>query len=284
MSEGVEPEVLARTAPLLAGLLLARQTETEREHRHRSRVLEDLLEGNEDADLDTHRLLAKAGVRSDSDHVVLVAALAESAQRWGWLRATQIAAADGHGLIGTVSGSLVIVAPGDDAGATARCWAEHLRSLDRLPATVGAALRGQGVAPLRTAYREAAATLNLLVALGHTGCCATADALGIFGHMFVHQSPTDLRAFIQEMLGGLITNGDAEAMTLLVTLEAYFEQAGLANTARVLGIHVNTLYGRIARLTNVLGPGWQESDRRLELNLAVRLNAIDRLLTADGVS
>ena len=169
LSEGVEPEVLACTAPLLAGLLLARQTETEREHRHRSRVLEDLLEGHEDADLDTHRLLAKAGVRSDSDYVVLVAALAESAQRWGWLRATQIAAADGHGLIGTVSGSLVIVAPGDDAGATAQRWAEHLRSHDGLAATVGAVLGGRGGAPLRTAYREAASTLNLLLALGHTG-------------------------------------------------------------------------------------------------------------------
>lgn len=63
--------------------------------------------------------------------------------------------------------------------------------------------------------------------------------------MFVHQSPTDLRASIQEMLGGLTTNGDAEAMTLLVTLEAYFEQTGhLANTARALGIHISTLYGR----------------------------------------
>jgi GAF domain-containing protein len=283
LSEGIEPEVLARTAPLLAGLLLARQTETEREHRHRSRVLEDLLEGQEDAELDTHRLLAKAGVRSDRDYVVLVAALAESAQRWGWLRATQIAAADGHGLIGTVSGSLVIVVPGDDAGVTAQHWAEHLRSHDGLPATVGAALRGRGGAPLRTAYREAAGALNLLLALGHTGRCATADQLGIFGHMFVHQSPTDLRAFIQEMLGGLTTNGDADAMTLLVTLEAYFEQAGhLANTARALGIHINTLYGRIARLTTVLGPDWQESDRRLELNLAVRLNAIDRLQSRRG--
>lgn len=282
-SEGVESEVLARTAPLLAGLLLARQTETEREHRHRSRVLEDLLEGHENAELDTHRLLSKAGIRSDEDYVVLVAALAESAQRWGWLRATQIAAAAGHGLVGTVSGSLVIVVPGHDAGATAQLWAQHLRSHAGSPATIGAALRRRGGAPLRAAYREAAGALNLLLALGHAGRCATADQLGLFGHMFVHQSPTDLRAFIHEMLGGLLGKGDEEAATLLATLETYFAEAGhLANTARALGIHINTLYGRITRLTTALGPDWQEADRRLELHLAVRLYAIDRVLAGSG--
>lgn len=279
-SEGVEPEVLARAAPLLAGLLLARQAETEREYRHRSRLLEDLLlESHEDADLETHRLLSKAGVRPDADYVVLVAALPESAQRWGWLRATRLTAAEGHGLVGTVEGSLVLVVPGDDAGAAAQRWAGHLRSHDGLHATIGSALRGCGGAPLKTAYREAAGARNLLLALGHSGRYATADQLGIFGHMFVHQSATDLRGFIQETLGGLITTGDAEATTLLMTLEAYFEQTGhLANTARVLGIHINTLYGRIAKLTTLLGPDWQESDRRLELHLAVRLNAIERAL------
>ena len=99
---------------------------------------------HENAELDTHRLLSKAGVRSDEDYVVLVAALAESAQRWGWLRATQIAAAAGHGLVGTVSGSLVIVVPGHDAGATAQLWAQHLRSHAGSPATIGAALRRRG--------------------------------------------------------------------------------------------------------------------------------------------
>jgi DNA-binding PucR family transcriptional regulator len=278
--DGIEPEVLARAAPLLASLLIARQSETEREHRHRSRVLEDLLEAREDAGLATHRLLSKAGVASDPPYVVIVVALAESAQRWGWLRATRIAADDGHGLVATVNGALVIVVPGDDASFTAKRWAERLRSHDGSPATIGAALSRHGGAPMRTAYHEAAGVLNLLFALGHGGHYATADELGIFGHMFVHQSPTDLRTFIEKMLGGLIVHGDAEASTLLVTLDAYFQQAGhLANTARALRVHINTLYGRMARLANVLGPDWQESDRRLELHLAVRLHALDRKLT-----
>lgn len=96
LSEGVEPEALARTAPLLTGLLLARRTDTQREHGHRSRCSRSCW-GQEDA-LDTLRLLARAGVRSDGDYVVLVAAVAESAYRWACLRATQIAAADGTAL------------------------------------------------------------------------------------------------------------------------------------------------------------------------------------------
>jgi GAF domain-containing protein len=278
-SEGFESEVLARTAPLLAGMLLARQTETEREHRHRSLALQDLLEAQEDCELDTRRLLAKAGVRHADDHVVLVAALAESALRWGWLRAMRVAAADGFGLVASVGGSLVIVVPGDDPGAASQRWADHLRSHDGRPATIGAAL-SRGGSSLRSAYREATGARNLLLALGHHGRHATVDQLGVFGHMFIHESPTDLRAFIREMLSGLVSNTNAEAGTLLATLEAYFEEAGhLANTARALGIHINTLYGRINRLTVLLGPDWQDSDRRLELNLAVRLNAIDRVLS-----
>jgi sugar diacid utilization regulator len=278
-SEGVESEVLARTAPLLAGMLLARQTETERVHRHRSRVLQDLLEAEEDSELETRRLLAKAGLRHDDDHVVLVAALAESARRWGWLRATRVAAADGHGLVATVAGALVIVVPGDDPAAASQRWVDHLRGHDGRPATIGAALT-HGGSSLRNAYREATGARNLLLALGHHGRHATVDQLGVFGHMFIHQSPTDLRAFIREVLSGLVSNSNAEAGTLLATLETYFEQAGhLANTARALGIHINTLYGRINRLTALLGADWQDSDRRLELNLAVRLNAIDRVLS-----
>jgi GAF domain-containing protein len=276
-AEGVEAEVLALAAPLLASLLLARQTQTEREYRHRSRLLEDVLEAREDADQHTQRLLARAGVRSDDDYVVLVAALPESARRWGWLRASQLVAADGRGLVGTVGASLVIIVPGNEADVVAHRWAERLRSHDGTPATIGVAPRRRNQNPLRSAHREATGALNLLLALGHRGSCATVDQLGIFGHMFVHQSETDLRAFIRETLGGLITAHDTDATTLLQTLEEYFEQSGhLARTARALGIHINTMYGRMTKLTTLLGPDWQEADRRLGLHLAVRLNAIDR--------
>lgn len=84
----------------------------------------------------------------------------------------------------------MIVAPGDDAGVTARRSAEHLRSHDRLPATVGAALRGRGGATPRTAYRGAAGTLTLLLALGLRALCDVGST-GIRRHMFVHQSLTD---------------------------------------------------------------------------------------------
>jgi DNA-binding PucR family transcriptional regulator len=41
---------------------------------------------------------------------------------------------------------------------------------------------------------------------------------------------------------------------------------------------VNTLYQRLARITEVLGEGWREPDRKLELQLALHLRRLSRSL------
>jgi hypothetical protein len=242
----------------------------------------------------TQRLDALAGARppagkrgappraSDEAHRGHLAAPPPSAQRWAWLRAARASTTE-RAVVGAVAAAIVIVDPGCDLADTVDRWAKHLRGRDDEQATIGVARHHGGVESLRATYREALGALHLMIALGHTGSAATAEQLGIFGHMFVHQTPTDLGSFISQSLGSVIAHDDPTTPRLLATLEAYFAQAGhLANTARQLGIHINTLYGRLERLTVLLGESWQEPDRRLELHLAVRLHSIDRQLAANG--
>lgn len=276
-AEGIEPEVLARSASLLAGLLMAHRARTEAEHRHLSRLLEDALEGRGRSAADAHGLLARAGLPADGAHIVLVAAPPPTAQRWAWLRAARLAAESGA-VVGDVGGRVVLVTPGADADAVAQRWAEPLAGPAGEPATIGVARNDGGPATLQAAYREARGVLHLLLALEREGACASAEMLGIFGHMLVEE-PGNLRGVVDRCLRPVIDWDASSSGNLLSTLSAFFSQSGhLANTARELGIHINTLYRRITRVDELLGEDWQTPDRRLELHLAVRLHALEQQL------
>jgi DNA-binding PucR family transcriptional regulator len=97
--------------------------------------------------------------------------------------------------------------------------------------------------------------------------------------MLGHAGAGELRAFLTRTLGPVQAHDASHGTELHPTLEAFMAETGhLANTARRLGIHINTLYQRLARLDEVLGADWRESDRRLELHVAVRLEALQREL------
>jgi len=63
--------------------------------------------------------------------------------------------------------------------------------------------------------------------------------------------------------------------TLIHTLEVYFGNGGsLARTGQALHVHVNTVTQRLDRVGQLLGPGWQQPDRALEVQLALRLHRL----------
>jgi DNA-binding PucR family transcriptional regulator len=62
---------------------------------------------------------------------------------------------------------------------------------------------------------------------------------------------------------------------LVATLDAYFANGGnLARTGKALTVHTNTVAQRLGRITQLLGEGWQEPDRALEMHLALRLHRL----------
>jgi len=273
--DAADRELLECGAVLVAALILQLRCRSETEHRLRGQLLEELLGGGRADRAGLVRRAARLGVDLEREHVVVVARVAESATRWSLVLA-RCSALDEDGLASELEDRIVALVPAADAPAVARRWSATLTSADSRAPTLGAAGPASGVEGLRDAYAEARRTLHVLDALERDGEAATAGQLGLFGLVFGGEEPAGLRGFLDRALGPVLEHDAQRGGALLETLAAFFAEAGqLNNTARALGVHVNTLYQRLERLDEVLGADWRKPDRRLELHLAVRLRALD---------
>ena len=115
---------------------------------------------------------------------------------------------------------------------------------------------------------------------------ATSDDLGMY-RIFAHVVGVDsLRKSIGETLGPLLEDGNRDSAQLLYTLRVYLERdRRLAEAARTLHVHVNTLRYRIERISKVLHIDLDDPEARFFTLLALRLsNVVDPLRTARAPS
>jgi DNA-binding PucR family transcriptional regulator len=159
---------------------------------------------------------------------------------------------------------LIAVTPAEDPG----------NLLDgTLSATVGVAGPATGPVELAACYRDAADTANALLTLGKEGQVSTAAQLGIYRVLLNHTGREELRTQYDQLLGAVVQAQNRRKVPLLRTLRSYLDSGRrLAQTAEQLGIHVNTLYQRLAHLDELLGASWREPPRALDLQILLRVN------------
>lgn len=117
---------------------------------------------------------------------------------------------------------MVLVAPTDTPGPSARKLAAELGQALGSPVTVGAAGPAAGPAELPTTHTEACRCLSALRVLGHTGHGGATDDLGFVGVLLGERA--DLGGYVRATLGAVL-DYDAERGTDLVgTLDAYFAE------------------------------------------------------------
>jgi purine catabolism regulator len=129
-------------------------------------------------------------------------------------------------------------------------------------------------ADLPAAYEQARKALHVGRRLHGPRALTHFDALGVFRLLSLIEDDRELDSFVAETLGEL-AGTTAEAADLRETLQVLLDtNLNVAQTARRLHFHYNTLRYRIGKLERVVGPFTSDSNLRLDLALALRVVAM----------
>lgn len=262
-----ERRTLERGAMVTALLRLVLRTVAEAEDRVRADLLGDLLA---EPPADPARLRERARrhrVRVDGPMVLVVADVDAGDRSRVQAAASRLAEQSG-GLSGLRNGTLVLALPGGDPMRVGSEVRERLGG----SATVGVSGPVDVLTSWAGAYRDAHQCRRALLALGRAGQVADAEHLGFARLLLGGSGPAELADFVAVTIGPLLDYDRERGTELAATLDSWFDAAGSATAVgRALHVHPNTVAQRLERITALLGEGWREPARALDLRLALRV-------------
>lgn len=130
---------------------------------------------------------------------------------------------------------------------------------------------------VRASYHQAAQAMNLEHRLRHKKPLVYSN-LGVYRLLLPLAETGELQPFADRVLGKLTRHEGSDKGHLLETLNAYFRCNGnVMQTARELYIHRNTLLYRLERIRELGEFDLDDSETRLELQLALRAYELTRL-------
>ncbi len=279
----IDMGILERAATVAALLITKQQAVSAVESKYRADFLRDVLTGRTEGDehvvahaagfgWDLGRPVAVIVAEPDRDpargpedrgvHDRLVAAWTSAVRR-----------RDRSGAVAGFSHEVVAVVDADacDVAALARDAAAVFADPDRTFSTgVSRVARRPGELP--SAYDQALKAVRVGRQMHGDGAVAHFDQLGVFRLLSLVEDTAELHAFVQETLGELVGDDDPEAVDLRRTLQVLLEtNLNVAETARRLHFHYNTLRYRIGKLERLLGPFTDDAHLRLNLTLALHV-------------
>jgi purine catabolism regulator len=120
------------------------------------------------------------------------------------------------------------------------------------------------------AYEQARKAVSVGRQMAGPSALTHFDGLGIFRLLTLVPDTAELRSFAAEALGELIANDTPENADLRMTLSVLLDtNLNVAETARILHFHYNTLRYRIVKLERMLGPFTTDPNLRLTLSIAL---------------
>jgi purine catabolism regulator len=136
--------------------------------------------------------------------------------------------------------------------------------------SLGVSRRAAGPAGLREAYEQARTAVRIGRRLQGDGARATFDRLGTYRLLALIPDGGELRGFVADVLGPLASD-TPDAADLRHTLEVLLDlNCNVAQAARRLHFHYNTLRYRIEKLEKMVGPFTTEPTLRLDVAVALR--------------
>jgi PucR family transcriptional regulator, purine catabolism regulatory protein len=158
-----------------------------------------------------------------------------------------------------------------EAERLARDLATSVAHESRVSFSVGVSRVAEDAGALPTAYEEARRALAVGRQVQGAGAVAAFDRLGVHRLLSLVSDAGELRSFERETLRDL-ADDTADAADLRHTLQVLLDtNLNVAQAARALHFHYNTLRYRIAKLERLLGPFTSDPLLRLDLSLALRV-------------
>ncbi|WP_161958380.1 helix-turn-helix domain-containing protein [Ornithinimicrobium cavernae] len=257
--------VLDRAAPVLALAMLAQEAAAEASGQARHVGLLELLTTVPDDPLGRSRQARLAGLDPAASYAVAVVQVPDEDQPTARKRIATLSLPAAASVV-SHQGRVVVLAP----GLSPEALGELLRADGHLTAGLAGPVEATG--DLAAAHREAVETLAVVGALEGPGGVATAGQLGLYRVLLSHTGRAELQETFRRRLGPVEDEETRRGVPLLHTMRVFLDQGRRPGpSASLLRVHVNTLYQRLTTVDRLLGDGWREPARSLELHLLLRL-------------
>lgn len=276
-----EAEVMVQQSAMVAALEITKRLAVSSAERHfESNAIHDLLAGAE-RDVE-HALERAASFGWDLDRRLVVVVAREDPAADGEHRhhydvdtwVTTVRRFDQGAVAGLLGRDLVAVCGvGDGPGQVARVLADGMRDSTRRAFALGVSGVVDAARELPARYHHARTALDIGRRTYGPGAVTPYETLGLYRLFNAVPDPAELRTFVDDTLGGVLTRPADERADLLHTLDVLLaHRLNVAESARVLHFHYNTMRYRIRKLIGLVGPFTEDS--RLCLRLGVALEVL----------
>ncbi len=171
---------------------------------------------------------------------------------------------------------LVAVVGVTDPAALARMVHADMTATGR-PYSVGVSQDGEGPLDIPRLYEEARVALQVGLRLGGRSAVTSFAGLGLY-RLISNVSQAELRAFVHDTLGPVLDLPEPARSDLLKSLAVLAStRYNVAESARILHYHYNTMRYRVTKLERLLGEFADDAAATLRIGVALEILRMDEI-------
>jgi purine catabolism regulator len=278
-----EAETMVQQSAMVAALEITQRLAVSAVERHfESNAIHELLTSGDGDIEDTLSRAASFGWDLDRPLLVVVARRDPSPREargelWhehdigAWV--STVRSVDRRAVAGALGRDLVAVCGADASPETiGRALADGIHGMMRCCFSAGTSGVVDAPRDLPVAYQHARTALDLAQKTGGPGTVMGYAGLGLIRLLNAVRDPAELRTFVDETLGAVLALPAEERDDLLNTLTVLLDSClNIAESARILHFHYNTMRYRVRKLKRLVGPFTDDSRLRLRLSVALQI-------------
>jgi sugar diacid utilization regulator len=170
---------------------------------------------------------------------------------------------------------VVLVSDASPAAAVGRIAVQQAEALaPSWRVTVGIGETCQAASDIARSHEQARRAVDTARRFGRQGEVVSFEELGVYRLLFHVQDPTELRGFVDQVLGPLLAYDARHQAHFVLTLSTFLALNGsLQATARELSLHVNSVAYRLQRIQAIASIDLDKAEDRLLAQVALKIHA-----------